>query len=787
MYKIFCISLICTFLFHSCVKEEPEPEPEPEIPEEPAFAEATIGPEGGELASEDFILSVPEGAIDTTLTFKLLTVDESLWENARQVTGLYQLEGLNGEITKPLKFIIRYEGTLDEENAIALGYTYFDEESGDSVRVNELLSAEDSAGFLVGSLVPMELEDTFLKSANMVDPAAHPMIFHCRLMIRGWSGIKICQSEYAEIRYDPTFNFSREKVQQFAQFMDEAVYFFDALKVMDRSVFEGYRFRVNILVNGAVDSHPYFVTPDLGEVNFMQLTETFKKLTKVYSTNLDGDYFAAADEMKLRMIAAEGVLRFENYCYFGKMDHWLQFAILNWAKRYFLGSYPLYSDDNLSYVALMQPFHGMNADLTRPGIFPFKDRQPNYIFHGEGMSPLIRYLSENYNEDLELLYKIYMEMMDPREPDHPIDILLATIETPENIWWPEFFKAYLEGKIWEIPVYRFQEKIDANDRIEFATEDDTVKYLDRMYPDLSARLFQVTFDDDFSGKVLGDGDKLRFKLEPKGVNPDYVRVMVHSFDGAQPVLIGEGNEVVIDDLKAFIDGGNRALLVTVVNSGNEPPYKEEMEIQLTARVEQKKTWSWKYVSIEAVADAILRSNTGDDTNWDDFTFNVSDMELNMNEEGTLLYTTWVNQNSDFKYEGGIDINIDPATLEITGFYLWSNAESYSEGMISLSERTEIEGKEGIRIPVVYRDGDYLYHELSGSSVCQAIESWSYKYALYPGQSYEYTNNLISYSCVENASLQFFWSGEGGSEKRTRLGWAPSLNNSRVQASFVINQ
>lgn len=205
----------------------------------------------------------------------------------------------------------------------------------------------------------------------------------------------------------------------------------------------------------------------------------------------------------------------------------------------------------------------------------------------------------------------------------------------------------------------------------------------------------------------------------------------------------------------------------MVNSTNESPYLEEMEIQLTARIEREKTWFWKYVSIEAIVDAIHMSNTGDETTWDDFRYSVSDKELNINEDGTLLYTTWLDQLTDYKYEGGINIDIDPVTYEITGFYVWSNSESYSDGMVSLSEQTVIQGKEGIRIPVVYQDGDYLDHQLSGTAVCPAIESWTYTYAMYPGESYEYTNTLVSYSCSENAALKFFWSRENLALKQTR--------------------
>lgn len=769
MFKFIITSLIGLFLLHSCVKEDPEPEPEQEqeIPAENISAEATIGPEGGELAIEDFILSVPEGAFETPVTLSLIVEEEVERTDPKQVTEWYCIEGLNTEFIKPLEFSIRYEGELEGESAIAFGFHYFDEETGDSVWVKELVGAVDSAGFLTGTLAMADLSGVKKKTVYITDGLANLLVMQTRLLVCGISKIDTFRSEYAEIRYDPAFFFSRAKVEQFAQYIDDAVNFFDALQLIKRPVLAGKRFRVNIIDPGRVTAYPIFTFPRGFIINPLNVDYSVKVATKSYLISINGDFFSVAEDNKLRMLAAEGVLRFCNGFNGLKMNDWLQYSILYWAKRYFYGAYPLLTDELQSYETIMQPYYGMNADQTNRDIFPNKYLLALIMYHGDGLSPLICYLLDHYNDDFGLLHKWYKEIIDPDKPNHPIDILLATMDTPENIWWPEFFKAYLEGEIWEIPVYRFQEKIEEDDKVDFATEADSVKYLDRMYPDLSARLFQVNFLSEFPEQALEDGDKLSIKIEPHGLNLDYVKVLVHSFEDAKPILLGEGAEVVIENLKEFIDGGNRTLLVTLVNSGNEPPYKEDMEIQLTLRVVKEKNWNWKNISVEVEADAVFISNAGDETSWDGFSYLLSDKEMTLNEEGTLLYTSWIEQTPDYKYEGGIDIDIDPLSFEITGFYLWSNSESYSDGMTTLTEKTAIRGKEGMRIPVVYQDSEYLTHQLSGTAACPAIGSWSYEYASYPGESYEYTNTLTSYTCSENAALVFFWSSEGGSVKGSR--------------------
>ncbi len=99
------------------------------------------------------------------------------------------------------------------------------------------------------------------------------------------------------------------------------------------------------------------------------------------------------------------------------------------------------------------------------------------------------------------------------------------------------------------------------------------------------------------------------------------------------------------------------------------------------------------------------------------------------------------------------------TYEITGFYAWGNSESISDNKVTLSVSSEIRGKEGISIPVVYWDDDFLSHKVSGEEVCSVIDNWTYVYSAYPGETYELKNTLESYSCEYDANLMIFWSRE----------------------------
>lgn len=179
---------------------------------------------------------------------------------------------------------------------------------------------------------------------------------------------------------------------------------------------------------------------------------------------------------------------------------------------------------------------------------------------------------------------------------------------------------------------------------------------------------------------------------------------------------------------------------------------------LTASIIQKRSWPWKYVDIDVVVnDAILRSSSGDDYHWDEFAFQVSDKPVEVSEDGTRFTGSWLEESAGYKYEGGIDITVDTESYEITSFYAWSNAENISDGKVTLSEKHTLSSKEDINIPVTYWDNDFLSNQLSGADVCTLFGEWTYHYRMYPGESYEVSNTLESYSCGGAADILIFWS------------------------------
>lgn len=745
---------------NSCTKE-PNNDPHDEPEEGQALAEAVIGTNGGSLESEDFLLTVPAGAFNTSITLKLYLDEDDTSLGSNRVTRSFRLEGLDAGWSKPITLKIRHDGTLENESYIAIGYQYFTDEMEDTTLVNELLAASDSSGFLKCTLPVVDAGDLSLKSdpVHAINVYPHPIVLHTYLILRGMSKMATYRSACAEITYDAGYNYDRTRIEQFASDMDEAMILYYVMGLVDTTVFQKHRIKVNILESSA--SKIIYVEPLFDLDIDIPVNIKHRVRTLLFRMNIPESYYESADSKLLRMAAGKGVLRFETYCFFPKEKNWLHWAFFYWSEVYFNGSLPDSETGTVLKKLFMFPFFGINSierediDYFLYGGYHFREEA-----HGAGFSPVISFLLENYNDDLVLPGNVYRAMSDTYDPKKPVDAILTSVEEGEDIWWPEFFKAYLEGGYLEISGEAFVNQIKPADVMQFNTESDSVKYLEASYPDLSARLFRIDMSADFMENVLQEGDKLQIKLGPQSLNLNYVKALVYGYKQGQLTFLDEGADITLDHLKSLAESGYQTLIVAVVNSASEYPYKGDLNIGLTASIIQKKIWPWKYVDIDVVVtDAVLRSSAGVDYLWDEFTFEVGDRPVEASEDGARFTGSWLEESSGYKYEGGIDITVDPESYKITSFYAWSNSESISDGKVTLSEKHTLQSKEAVTIPVVYWDNDFLSHQLSGTEVCTALEEWTYHYRSYPGETYELSNTLESYNCGEAAEILIFWSRE----------------------------
>ena len=141
------VLLAAALLAPSCSPDRSLVSPDSSTP--PPLASATIGPEGGSLQSEDFVLSVPAGAFseDADLELYADTAEDSI--GCEAISARYRVEGVPVDLALPLPVRLRRtEGEAGEDDAVLLGTPGFSSSLGQTITQWSLTAAEDSSGWI---------------------------------------------------------------------------------------------------------------------------------------------------------------------------------------------------------------------------------------------------------------------------------------------------------------------------------------------------------------------------------------------------------------------------------------------------------------------------------------------------------------------------------------------------------------------------------------------------------------------------------------------------------------
>lgn len=147
-------SLVILFLtFTTCTEKAPT-SPIEEAPQE-VLAEATIGPNGGILETDDFKLVVPDGAFLSNTNLKLYVEPEEDPFGEFSVSKIFYVKGIPSSFQNSIEVKIKYSGSLNGVNFIALGIETTIEEVDTSFVgiVYDLFDADDVDGFLTSEII----------------------------------------------------------------------------------------------------------------------------------------------------------------------------------------------------------------------------------------------------------------------------------------------------------------------------------------------------------------------------------------------------------------------------------------------------------------------------------------------------------------------------------------------------------------------------------------------------------------------------------------------------------
>jgi hypothetical protein len=682
---------------------------EPETPAEVPVAAGTIGNGGGTLGSAEFTLTVPAGAFNSDAQLELYetSADHGFGDNT--CSKSFRLEGVP-PFASPLEVKIKYTGSLSNESFVAVsrgpdeGFMDLYGDAGEMLY--DLHPASESDGFLACSIPPSAVIVPERIGAALEDPASDRSGDALRSALSERTYLFNALTDYQTSYRSPHFNVRYPEgmlthAEQMADFLEAG---YDTALAMglnfDR---KQYEWPGTLVIKKFADSGKC-IALDLGYE------------TRPPSFHLNADHMAPSEEgyfrrhLGLLMIGAAA--RTYTGPVTGYVDTWWNRSVAVWAADKFVDP----------------PFDAHSDFLLNNELEPFKgleDREAG-ANHAKGMITFVEYLVRKYGPGA--IAGTFEEIRSGHTL--PTAAIMSWVRDAEYNWHPDYIDRYVRGSIFDVTGDRILR--DPTSEWTIDEDADTVMTFPHGCPELGVNLYRINLE--YASIASGAG--LEFTVEAPAVNPDYLTLLVYKITNNVLELLDSGNSVTIAGLAGLtVEGAD--LAVFIVNSYNEPPYKGDTGLSMTARV--KKSPLYTHCNIEVGLD-VTYQREGHPTTWGGHL--VRQWRAVGVFEG---YTFYGELDRDYHGDGttgSVTVSIDPATRDVVS--ITASAVATDPRAV---ERWSLQAGD---IPVYGGYNEWLLeHWVEGVSVCPLITQFRYSDDPYIGDR----TDVVQWSCDTDAELE----------------------------------
>ena len=658
---------------------------------------AIIGPEGGKLETEDFSLTIPDGAFSVYNEIKLGKGEKNKEFPNYELTEIYLLQGIPASFNGSIKLKIKYHGELSDSIYIAVGKSDYDVPENNQETFYDLLSAEDSSGYLISEYISpfkkyLSHRDRKISKTNTNEGWGV-------LRILGLRGQKIAPINSPHFKIFYPDNLSIEKAKKVGEYLEEA---FEKFKEMDFNYSHCAQWsigkKVNIIIkSSSLENFGYFASDENQDQAL------------IINGVIDKDHLIDLSNEMVRRKA--GALFFELLTYLYDFDRynipgrqWIHIASEIWAETIF--------PENSDYIPAkifgneMAPFYGIEYRNSTGSPFQINKK-------GAGMSSLIKYITRFSDNGNKVIEKIYQEL---GEKDYPIEAIKSSLNNPVTFWLPDYFKKYISGEIFMIPHERFIKNVVKTVALN---EGDTLKQIENDYSDLSSKMYLININsEEIKNKTLN------FCVKSETVAVDYLKIIVFGISNNNLIFLSQGNDFNVAYFQSYDE-----LLVCVVNSMNEAPYTGISNIDLDIRVTND--LAFKYCDIRL---AVIEMHDTLEGVWSPgwytkgtFNDNVFDGVINTKKQGG---------NSTGTIRVVVDDNQNILSLDVM---------AYHNDPIGFSSQWGFTAK---NIPPTENEPYLLVYSYLGYDVCNYVKSIYAKYTEVDGSEWEIKNS----KCDQESNL-----------------------------------
>jgi hypothetical protein len=717
MKRIF-ISLIFFALIIFISKCKKDTTPTGPNADEP-IAIAQIGPAGGRLETEDFILEIPPGSFNSNETLTLTEpTDEDPFSEER-VTKQFSVEGLPDDYTKPLKMILKYNGSLSDESFILIGEEGMNAGDGQSEIIYDFIPAQDSSGYLLCDL-PLNPEDTTIAKINIINKVPSEKK---RILIKAvssyFSHVAKEPEKYLYKIYMPSSNASLKP--EIVEYFDKAFIIFLEGMLLN---FPGYVPSIYI-ANLSGDEYCKFAYRN---------ARGNKKAKGIFAINSN----KLNDLEKMQVMISREVLRFILFGYdpqypvmvnpSQQTHYWLKQALVTWSEPMFTVGYKQIPTDFIGNESA--PFNGMHAGIRAGNL----DAVANAKNHGSGMASIFEYFFGQYfRGDIGamgyLCDQILIKIKNGMHPVKSIEKTLYAIDPLLIFFWEDFLDYYVfnldHQSIFDVKADTFLNMITNENTFNINSSADTLKEFNRSYSDLSGKLFRINVNDT---KIRENG-RLKFKLDISNIDTNLVKLEVVGRWVNLFNPLGRGFDFTVENLKNY-----NTIVALVINNNCSPSYTGTSNINLEVRVEEKDEIQFNHCKIK------LMVTGGQDTSityWNPWWYTVGNFTEN-------VYTGTINT----ALQGGGATGTTTITIDDDFNITSLSVMAYSnyEGWISEW------GFTAENIPPTRKDNYGVEYIYSGDITCSFVKSIHAKSIDLDGTIWE--NNY--FGCDDNCLLEIYF-------------------------------
>lgn len=599
----------------------------------------TVGGAGGVIEVDDFSLIIPAGTFAGDYTVKLYASSEAQPFDQNQVTRSFRLEGLPAEYSQPLRVSIKYEGSLSGETCIARGGRFLDFVHGDTVMVYDLHQASDSSGYLVGE-IPASQEGSSRLSDGTHLPGGTANGVAGILEMLGLKGHGTRETEHFTIHYPQ--DLVTVSIPSVGAMLEETY----AAITSDMQLPWLWVSRTHVVIKDIGAGRGAYCGLFSGPAGPV--------------LNLSSTYLSDGNFTPVRIDAGKWlmglVLGTSDQSAVDPANFWLYSAVSSWSEGVFTDD-AAYRHPSGFPGEEMAPFNGMRAGAG-DGSGAAAIRRA--IDHGEGMSAVIKYLTDDPRFTVAGIASTYETI--EGTGCSATAALLNNVEALVAEWWPQFFKSYVGGEIYGVGKDVFTASANLSGSWTIATGDDSVKVFTGRYPDLSAKLYLINLSfpaiDESADMLLKLGGQTGYQ-EPWGVMAFGVGATSLEYWGHS---VAQGStSLQVADLKALYDAGWRQILAVAICSNPSDTYLQTTDADLEVRVIEEQEpvtgdWNAGHLELNSIRGQYLRDyfDPGEeDTEYEYASRNFDSVYFEGSTTGSTFTASWDDTVLTYRYQGSV--------------------------------------------------------------------------------------------------------------------------------------